>query len=104
MKVERVTMIICSSFSKRVLPDLGQKECFFKAAVDMLNNKDVDIYLFYSFVSDFILSSHLIFTTMDVLGRETAVAPILLIRNLKLIELQQRVPQGKAYIFEYVNA
>lgn len=49
MKVERVTMIICTSCSKRVLPDLGQKECFFKAAVDMLNNKDVDIYLFYSF-------------------------------------------------------
>ena len=35
-EVKRVTMIICISCSKRVLPDLGQKECFFKAAVDML--------------------------------------------------------------------
>ena len=40
---------------------------------------------------------------MDVSGRETAVTPFLLMRNLKLVKLQQRVLQGKAYIFEHVN-
>lgn len=61
---------------------MGQEVCFFKA---VKRHKALDMYLFTA-------SSHLIFITMDVSGREIAVIPVLLMRNLKLTEPQHCVP------------